>query len=258
MAMKLGAAALAIAVLVVLLQGSIFGGNDDPLAGGPLARRGSIPTATPPANLPEPLLLGEVRGTSPSTTAAGGGEGTYVVRSGDTLAGIAISLGISADQQAAWLAEVLRLNGIADARLLAVGQQLRLPRVAAPTTTARPGGTAAPSATATRTPGPQVQAPTAAPTAPTSTPVAAAPTPRPTVAATGGGGTYTVVADDFPLLIAEKLGVPAAQQDAWAAQLLALNGGICSACLQVGQVLQLPAITPSGGAAPASTATRTP
>jgi LysM repeat protein len=256
--MKLGAAALAIAVLVVLLQGSIFGGDDDPLTGGPLARRGSIPTATPPASLPEPLLLGEARGTAASTTAAAGAEGTYAVKSGDTLAGIAISLGVSPDQQAAWLAEVLRLNGIADARLLAVGQQLRLPRIATPAATARPATTGTPAATATRTPAPQVQAPTAAPAAPTATPAPASPTPRPTVAATGGGGTYTVVADDFPLLIAEKLGVPVAQQDTWAAQLLALNGGICSSCLQIGQVLQLPAGTPSGGAAPSPTATRTP
>ena len=37
-------------------------------------------------------------------------------------------MNIAPDQRAAWIAEVLRLNGIADARLLAVGQELSLPR----------------------------------------------------------------------------------------------------------------------------------
>ena len=60
----------------------------------------------------------------------------------------------------------------------------------------------------------------------------------------GGGGTYTVVSGDFPLLIAQKVGVPPAQQSAWADQLVALNG-INPSGLQVGQVLQLPPI-PAG------------
>ena len=249
MAIKLGAGALVVVLLIVLLQGTLFGGGGDGPPGSS-TRRGSIPTATPPANPPEPLLLGEVRGgTGATTSSTTGGEGTYTVQSGDTLAGIAFAQNVPADQQAAWLAEVLRLNGIADARLLAVGQQLRLPRVAAATPTPRPSGTAAATgATPTRTPVPLGT------TAPTSTP-STQPTPRPTTApVTGGAGTYTVVSGDFPLGIAEKLGVPAASQDAWAQQRLTLNNTTSSG-LQVGQVLQLPPI-PAGGAAP--TPTRTP
>jgi LysM repeat protein len=56
--------------------------------------------------------------------------------------------------------------------------------------------------------------------------------------------TYTVVSGDYPGLIAEKLGVAPAQQAAWAEQLMALNN-VCSSCLQVGSVLQLPAGTPT-------------
>ena len=250
MVIKLGAAALAIVLLVVLLQETIFNGDDGDTPAS-VSRRGSIPTATPPANLPEPLLLGEVRTTSPSTGAVAG-EGSYVVKSGDTLAGIAISLSVPVDQQAAWIAEVLRLNGIADARLLAVGQQLRLPRLPTPTPTARTTGTPAAAATATRTPAAQAQATSPAATA---TRPAATETPRPPVS--GGGGTYTVVADDNPFVIAAKLGVPEGQQAAWVDQLIALNN-INPNALSVGVVLQLPAGTPSGGAAPAPTATRVP
>jgi LysM repeat protein len=240
MTVKVGAAALAIILLVLLLQGTIFGGGDGP--SGSIARRGSIPTATPPANLPEPLLLGEARATG--STAPAGGEGTYVVKSGDTISGIATSLNIPADQLAAWTAEVLRLNGIADARLLTVGQTLRLPRTA--TATPAPRTTAV--ATPTRTPVGQSLA---------ATPVPAAATPRPTIAATGGGGTYTVAPDDFPLTIAAKLGVPEAQQTAWVEQLIALNN-LNPNAMSVGTVLVLPAGTPSGGAVPAPTATRIP
>ncbi|MPZ49813.1 MAG: LysM peptidoglycan-binding domain-containing protein [Dehalococcoidia bacterium] len=254
MAIKLGAGALVLVLLVVLFQGKLFGGGDNDPPGS-VGRRGSIPTATPPANPPEPILLGEIRASGAGTTsAAAGGEGTYVVKSGDTLAGIAISLNVSAGQQAAWLAEVLRLNGIADARLLNVGDALRLPRLPTATPGPRPSATPATAATPTRTAVPQAQA--TAPAAPTQ--AASTATPRPTtVPVAGGGGAYTVVSGDFPLAIAEKLGVPAAQQEAWAQQLLALNNTTASA-LQVGQVLQLPAGTPSGGAIPAPTATPIP
>jgi LysM repeat protein len=231
---KLGAAGLALVLLIVFLQGTIFGGGGDDDTPS-VSRPSSIPTATPPANLPEPLLLGEARGTTSTTAAATGGEGTYTVKAGDSLSAIASSLNVPPDQQAAWIAEVLRLNGIADVRLLAVGQVIRLPRITAATGTATPSSQAAAgSPTATR------PATTTTPVA-TATPAATA-TQRPTVAASGQ--TYTVVSGDYPGLIAEKLGVPAAQQSSWADQLLALNN-VCSSCLQVGQVLQLPAGTPT-------------
>ncbi len=240
MGLKAALGLLAVVLLVVLLWGPIFGGGGEPKPSA--SRPGSIPTATPPADLPAPILLGEAQAATGSP-AAGGGGGTYVVKPGDTLGAIAGQLGVPADQQAAWVAEVLRLNGIADARLLQAGVELRLPRTqaAAATATRTPGTPSA--ATATRTPG---------------TPGAATPTrtatPRPTV--TGGAGTYTVAEGDYPFLIAEKLGVPEAQRAAWVDQLMALNN-IDPTKLQVGQVLQLPAGTPSGGGT-SPTATPTP
>lgn len=226
MGMKAAAALLALVILVLLLRGSLFGGGDE---GPSTGRVRSIPTATPPKEMPTPIILGETQSRGGTPQAGGTGGGTYVVKPGDTLQGIAISLGIPPDNQAAWIAEVLRLNNIADARLLQVGVELRLPGARATTPTAtRPAGTATP-------------APTGA---------AGTATPRPTV--TGGAGTYTVVAGDYPLLIAEKLGVPEGQREAWVQALLELNG-VSAENLQVGQVLRLPAGTPGGGATPTPT-----
>src|SRR3990170_8271300 len=227
MGMKAAVALLALVVLVVLLRGSLFGGGDDSKPSA--ARPGSIPTATPPNEMPTPVGRGETQTTS-GTPAASAGGGTYVVKSGDTLGGIASQLGIAADNQAAWIAEVLRLNNIADARLLRVGVELRLP------------GTRATTATPTRASGSPTPTTTAAPTGTA--------TPKPTV--TGGAGTYTVVDGDYPLLIAEKLGVPEDKRDAWAQDLIELND-VDPTKLQVGQVLQLPAGTPSGGTTPTAT-----
>ncbi|HXH22357.1 MAG TPA: LysM peptidoglycan-binding domain-containing protein [Dehalococcoidia bacterium] len=215
-------AGLALTALAAGLTAAacIFGGGENPIS---VQRPGSIPTATPPAKLPEPMLVGETQAGSSGTTSAVTGETTYVVRPGDSLFAIAAQFNIPPDQQAAWVAEVLRLNGIPDSTLLQAGVELRLPRVAA---TPRPTGTAA----ATRT------AP-AATAAPQTTATA-----RPTVA--GGGGTYTVVSGDNPTIIAQKLGIPPSQVAAWVEQLVALNG-INPSALQVGQVLQLPPIPPT-------------
>lgn len=175
--------------------------------------------------------MGETQANIGPVTSAAAGEATYVVKPGDTLGGIAAQFGVPPSGQAAWVQEVLRLNGLADATLLQTGVELRLPRVQA---TPRPNATTAASPTA------GAPAPTAVAT------TAPAATPRPTV--TAGAGTYTVVAGDYPLLIAQKLGVPEAQQVAWAEQLMALNG-VVSSGLQVGQVLRLPPI-PGGSATP--------
>jgi LysM repeat protein len=217
--------------------GCIFGGGGDEISAG---RPGSIPTATPPATLPEPILVGEVQPPT-NTGSATAGTSTYVVKSGDTLNAIAAQFNIAPAQQAAWVAEVLRLNGIPDASLLQAGVELRLPAVPA---TPRPTGTVTAAASPVRTPTTAAAATTAA--------SAATATRSPTVVVTGGGGTYTVVSGDYPVLIAEKLGVPEAQRLAWAQQMLALNG-LTASGLQVGQVLQLPPI-PSAS----STATPTP
>ena len=240
------AAAIFIASTLALLVsgcGIIGGGGSDSLNPNTqsVARPGSVPTATPPATLPEPILLGAaadpIGGTNPQGTPTGGGPSgsaaTYTVKPGDTLAAIASSQGVSGPDQAAWIAEVLRLNGIADARLLAAGQELSLPRQTAPANaTPRPGTTTTPNTTPTRasgTPGPtQTPRPGTTPTTGT-TPTA------------GAGNTYVVQSGDTPGGIASKLGVPAAQQTAWVTQLLQTNN-VTAQTLQIGQTLTLPPI----------------
>ena len=141
------------------------------------------------------------------------------------------------------------LNGIEDARLLKAGQELQLPRVPTQTAAARttPGAaTPAAGGTAART------TPGASATAPRTPAAGSTATPRP---AGGGAGTYTVQSGDFPLAIAQKLGIPAAQQTAWVNELIALNN-INPSALSVGQVLQLPA--GGSGSQPAATSTRAP
>jgi LysM repeat protein len=232
---------LVFTTLSLVLSACLFGGGD---AQPSAPRPGSIPTATPPAEPPEPILLGETQSTAGGQATAPPGQTTYTVRSGDTLSGIAANFGIPATEQAAWIAEVMRLNAIPDARALRSGQELVVPAPSpTPRAAATPGATGTPNPTATPA--------AAAQASPTP---AASPTPRPTVI--GGGGTYTVVSGDFPLLIAQKLGVPDAQANAWAQQLMDLND-TCASCLQVGQVLQLPAGTPQQTPVPA-TPTPTP
>lgn len=229
---------LAMTLALLLSACDLVGGSGDSLnPNAPsVARPGSVPTATPPATLPEPILLGAatdpIGGTNPQGTPtgggpAGGGAATYTVKPGDTLAAIAASQGVTGADQAAWIAEVLRLNNIADARLLAAGQELSLPRQLASTNpTPRPGTTTTPGATPTR---------------PSGTPTTSA-TPRPgTTPATGGGNTYVVQSGDTPGGIATKLNVPAAQQQAWITQLLQLNN-VTAQTLQIGQSLNLPPI----------------
>src|SRR3954468_20141243 len=139
--LKLASAICLVSVFALLVTacGLIGGGDGNSLNPNAqtVGRPSSVPTATPPATLPEPILLGALTdpiggGTNasgtPTSGAAGGGAATYTVKSGDNLAAIASSQGVTGTDQAAWIAEVLRLNGIADARLLAAGQELQLPR----------------------------------------------------------------------------------------------------------------------------------
>jgi len=112
-----------------------------------------------------------------------------------------------------------------------------LPRQPATTnTTPRPGTTTTAGTTPTRASGtPAVRTTPAATPRPGTTPTTGS-TPS-----TGGGNTYTVVANDSPNGIAAKLGVPAAQQQAWVIQMLQLNNTTAQT-LQIGQVLNLPPI----------------
>jgi LysM repeat protein len=243
--LKLAAGIFLAATLALLVQACdlVGGGGNNSLGPGQqsVARPSSIPTATPPATLPEPILLGSAADPGAATNPAGtpaaggtttaGGPSTYTVKPGDSLGAIATAMGITGPDQAAWIAEVLRLNNIADARLLAAGQELSLPRSTATASTTPRAGTPAAGATPTR--------PAGTPGAATPTPGTAA-TPRPG-GTPGAGGTYTVVSGDSPNGIATKLGVPAAQQQAWVAQLLQMNNTTANT-LQIGQILQLPPI----------------
>ena len=242
---RAAAAILAASALALLVSacGIIGGGGSDSLNPNAqsVAKPGSVPTATPPATLPEPILLGAatdpIGGTNPQGTPTSGGNtgsaATYVVKPGDTLAAIASSQGVTGADQAAWITEVLRLNGIADARLLAAGQELSLPRqVTSTNATPRPGTTTTPNTTPTRSSG--TPGPTQTPR-PGTTPSSGS-TPS-----TGGGNTYVVKSGDTPGSIAASLGVPAAQQTAWVTQLLQTNN-VTAQTLQIGQSLTLPPI----------------
>ena len=204
------AGVIGFVVLVLIIQTYVLGGDDDD--GGNLGSAGAAPTATLPAQTPEAINLGAVQPSG--ATGAGGsqttGGGTYVVKEGDTLGTIAAGLNVAPEAQAAWIAEVLELNGIADARLLQAGQELQIPSApAAPGTTPGTAGIA----TATPTPG----------------------------GSGAAGGTYIVESGDTPFGIAEKLCVEAPAT--WVNELVALNG-VDPNNLSVGQELELPAATP--------------
>jgi LysM repeat protein len=237
MGAKIIAGLVGLVVLIVFAQSYVLGGGGTAM---PTASRpGSIPTATPPAQTPEPILLGQVQGAGGGTPRPGASGATYTVRSGDTLVAIAANLNVPADQQAAWIAEVLRLNNMRDARELQVGQELRLPAITAAAATGTPSRTATPAGS-----------PTAS-----GTRAAGTATPTPTSRAAGSGRTYTVVSGDYPLLIAEKHCVE--NPLAWAQELLDLNDTDASS-LRVGQELQLPAGTPPQCQTSAPTSTPAP
>ena len=207
---KIIAGVIGFVVVVLLIQNYVLGDDDGP---NTLGRSGAAPTATLPAQTPEAISLGQVQSTGASAEGGSGsttGGGTYVVQAGDTLGSIATALNIAPEAQAAWVAEVLEVNGIPDARLLQAGQELIIP-------TAQAGSSGTPAA------GSGVEIATATP------------------GASGGEGTYIIVSGDTPFGIAEKFCVEG--PEAWVNELIALNG-LDPNALSVGQELQLPAGTP--------------
>jgi LysM repeat protein len=204
------AGVIGFVVLVLLIQNYVLKDGGD--GTGTTGRTGVAPTATLPAQTPEAISLGEVA-SGGSTGATGGattGGGTYVVQAGDTLGSIAASFNVAPEAQAQWIADVLELNGIADARLLQAGQELQIPT--APAATSSTPGAGGGVAVATATPG-----------------------------VSGPGGTYIVESGDTPYGIAEKLCVQNAAT--WVNELVTLNE-IDPNNLAVGQELQLPESTP--------------
>ena len=101
---------------------SIVGSLTTPSEATPTPSVEATPTASPtesPTPSPSPT---ESPSPTPSPSPSGSPEvpKTYVVRSGDTLSGIALSLDIS-------MADLIALNGITDPNKIKPGQVLKLP-----------------------------------------------------------------------------------------------------------------------------------
>jgi len=106
----LAAGAVLFLLSLALLATACGGGKSSPSR----VDRGKIPTATLPANLPEPLIIEGM----PTRAVQPSGD-TYTVESGDSLYGIAEKLGTTVD-------ELRALNDLAS-NDLSVGQVLRVP-----------------------------------------------------------------------------------------------------------------------------------
>jgi LysM repeat protein len=203
-----------------------------------------IATATLPAKLPDPQIL------SNSSVQTAGGSG-YIIKDGDTLAGIASKLGIALD-------DLLAANPGLDPQTLRAGQSIKLPaNTDAPppaattttrttttqttSTTATPASKSATASAATDTPAPVATdvPPTDVPA--TDVPATATEGPAPqgtpgvdaTATPSSVGQTYTVLDGDFPASIAEKFGITV---DA----LLAANPGLNPTDMHVGDVIIIP------------------
>src|SRR3954447_6263108 len=219
------AMAAVAAVLTVAVAGCGGGGS----SGGTTTSAGVQPTAvqTIPVTTQVPLTSAPPNG-QPGTTAANGGgagsggtgtggagtdAGTYTVRDGDTLVGIAKKLGVS-------LQALLDANGMNTNSLIYKGLKLKIPAANAGggTTTAPANG----GSTGTTAGGSGGSA------APTTGPPATAPTTLP-----GAGGTYTVVSGDTWFGIAKKLGVKAED-------LAAFNDKTVKDAIHPGDKLQVP------------------
>jgi LysM repeat protein len=130
-----------------------------------------------------------------------------------------------------------------------------VPQGTPPPANTTPGTPRPPGSPVAGTPGPAGTPPPAG--TPGGTPRPAGTPPPATTPAPPAGATYTVVSGDTGFGIANKLNIPAAQQQQWVNDLLRINNTTAGA-LRVGQVLNLPPPAPGaapapGGAAPAAT-----
>ena len=123
--------ALALGLLLVAACGGDGDGESLP---GNLTDPGSVPTATPWTNPPEPIILepdiltpisqdeGEADGDGDGDQVTPGECGdTYTVQSGDVPSAIAETCGVD-------VTDLLELNGIDDPTSLHVGQELKIPQ----------------------------------------------------------------------------------------------------------------------------------
>jgi LysM repeat protein len=183
----------------------------------------AVPTATLPAVLPSPVPAGTVT-EGGITGQASAGATTYTVKSGDTMAGIAQSVGVP-------ISLLQSYNSDVNPARLIIGQTIKVP----PPASATPLATVPPLRPATSTPaGTAAASRTVSPT-----PRASGSSPTPTAA--GRGQTYVVQSGDTACDIAAKFGI--------SLQELAIANGASTATvgdLRVGQDLRIP---PSSGSA---------
>lgn len=195
------AGALVFALAIAAACGG--GGIDTPVV------LDEVPTATPPAVLPDVLIVGQTE--LPVSSA------TYVVVDGDSLSAIADRFGTTVD-------EIVAANDLEDAAVLFVGQELVIPGVDPGDDIAEP----------TEEPLPTDEPPATEEPLPTDTPVPVEPEETPTPF---DGETYTVQEGDIPNTIAEQFGISAEA-------LMEANGITDPTSLQIGQVLIIPSPSP--------------
>jgi N-acetylmuramoyl-L-alanine amidase len=171
----------------------------DHVSAGTLTRNADTDSAAPVAEI------------APASVAV---PGTYTVRHGDTVSGIANTYGLST-------ASVLALNGLSWKSLIFPGQVLKLVRA----TPIAPASVVPPTA-----PIVPVTPPTAAiPSTPAPAPVAPAPTPAPAAA----NASYTILRGDTITAIAKKFGVSVQA-------VLAANNLVASSMIYAGRTLVIP------------------
>jgi len=195
MARTLVAAGAGLALLAACSSGG--GGGSASTSTTPSTAFSTIPIAT--------TTTVAAPGQTPDSSATGGGGAaaggaTYTVVSGDYLLGIAKKLGVPSQS-------LLDANGMSATSLITPGQKLKIPAATTGSTTATTAGSGASTATSAA--------------ATTTTTVADAP------------GTYTVRPNDGWSIIANRLGVDAAD-------LAAFNDLTLNSVLIPGQKLRIP------------------
>ncbi len=169
---------------------------------------GDIPTATPPAVLPDVLIVGQIDLPVPGAS--------YTVAAGDNLSDIAERFGTT-------VAAIIIANDIADPTALFIGQVLIIPGADPDDSVVAP--TAGPEPTSA----PDIQ--------PTDEPAAAdTPAPEETPAPVEGD-IYIVQEGDIPVTIAEQFGITAEE-------LMEANGITDPTSLFIGQELIIPSPSP--------------
>lgn len=191
---------LAVALILFVACGGGGGGDDSVIDD-----LDTIPTATPPAVLPDVLIVGQ--NDAPIS------GGTYTVQDGDTLLAIADQFGTTVDA-------IINANEGLDASTLQVGQEITIPGLDDGSDVL--GSTAQPQRTST----PRPVEPTDEPL-PTDTPE---PVDEPTGDCEGG---HVVQEGEFPDNIAPIYGITVEE-------LMAANPGIDPTALQIGDCLLLP------------------